>query len=358
MIKSWANEANDFDGPFEILEDWRWGFRILYMGRAAERLLIDPRVYKCAVFIDRKVDGQTHAVATAFFVKYVEAEIDFYYLVAAAHVIRKTLQHSDDQIVYLRFQYEDNKKRPKVRSNASDWKFHPTDQAADVAVLPMRYDPRFHHSPIEMVGGAAEVEVRKRQLLIDVGTDVFMVGLFTRHVGQGPNILPIVRTGSIARICNSKERFKTREDGRSIKGHLLEIHSFGGLSGAPVFACPLDATLVGVRQVLLQTLHPWMGLISGHWQVDEDDDYNYGIAIMTPKELVVETIMQNPTLLKMRKKETGKHEQKDAVTLDDADVRTQKTHAPKKEDRIAIPIPTRGQFERDLAKATRKRNKD
>jgi hypothetical protein len=40
---------------------------------------------------------------------------------------------------------------------------------------------------------------------------------------------------------------------------------------------------------------------------------------------------------------------------DFASTPTQKTRAAKKEDQIDVPIPTRGQFERDLGKAIRKR---
>lgn len=265
---------------------------------------------------------------------------------------------SDDQIVYLRFQYDDNKKRPPIKTNAHDWILHP-DASIDVAVLPFEDDPHFLHNAI-LINEPSEIEAGRKsgKWNIDIGTDVFVVGLFTRHVGQGPNILPILRTGTIARICNDKERFRRRDGGGAIKGHLLELHSIGGLSGSPVLACPMDISNKGLGRIALQTAHIWIGLISGHWSFDEDEDYNSGIAIMSSNEFVVEIVKTHPDLIKMRDEKKQIDAQKNGMTLDDAgEPLTQKTRAPKKEDRIDIAIPTRGQFERDLAKAIRKRGK-
>ena len=59
----------------------------------------------------------------------------------------------------------------------------------------------------------------------------------------------------------------------------------------------------------------------------------------------------------MREREVKQKRKRNAPTMDDAGAPSQKTHAPNPEDRISVPIPTRGQFERDLGKAIRKRDK-
>jgi hypothetical protein len=184
--------------------------------------------------------------------------------------------------------------------------------------------------------------------------------LFVRHKGRERNI-PILRTGTIASLPEEPVTL-IGADGkeREIKAYLVETHSVGGLSGSPVFANPMVTAKVG-PDIQLQARHIWIGLVSAHWDFEPDqteqENINSGIAIVSPRESVME-VFEHADLFEMREKEMIRRMKNKAPTMDDAgEPMMQKTRAPKPEDRIDIPIPTRGQFEHDLAKATRKRDK-
>jgi hypothetical protein len=156
-----------------------------------------------------------------------------------------------------------------------------------------------------------------------------------------------------------------------------------GLSGSPAFAAinkivpPMIPTPPGFIAVEnykaeIRALWAWIGLVHGHWDIDETDltmvqdstsqrkaePLNTGIAVVVPAWKVMEVINQ-PRLVEMRKKRWGDLRAKHGPTEDDSGTSikspTQPTHAPNPKDRIDIPIPTRGQFERALTKATRRK---
>jgi hypothetical protein len=358
VIKSRTNEASSSDGPLEILEDWRWGFRVLYMGRAGELLLINSAANTCAAFIGRKVNGQVTPVGTCFFVNLMEHGFYSLYLVTARHLIDNTRRKdlSDDQIVYLHFNDKGGGLHQVITSIPDNWIGHPTDENIDVAILPFRALGSLDHSAVPCEPYDIPDPQKWR---IQIGTDVFITGLFLRHYGKQRQI-PIIRTGTIAAMPEEPVDMSDVPGERQIQAYLIETHSMGGLSGSPVFANPMDVSLETDR-AKLQTMHIWIGVVSGHWQFDEDrsepERINSGIAIVSPRESVLE-VLQQPRLIEMREKEMKRRTKGHAPTMDDAGERvTQKTRAPKKGDRIDIPIPTREQFEHDLAKVIRKRDK-
>ena len=198
---------------------------------------------------------------------------------------------------------------------------------------------------------------KQRRWKIDIGTDAFVTGLFTPHHKQDDtdlSPLPIIRTGIIARLCNDKERFPLEDGtGREIKGHLLELHSIGGLSGSPVFANPMEINMNSARAAL-QTAHIWIGLISGHWPGDEELNQHLGISIMTPKVSIIEVI-HHPDLITMREEAKQKEREKNAPVLDDIGPPSGPTQRTKKG--YETPIPKRDDVMDVFKKATRKREK-
>lgn len=344
----------------EILEDTRWGWTEYYYGVRGETLLIHDAVPTCAAFLGRKVNAQVKPVGTCFFVNFLEHGFYFLYLVTAGHLIENTRKEgwSDDHIVYLHFNNKDGGLHKLVTSVPDNWTRHPTDTNVDIAVLPFKALTSLDHTALPCDPHPALL-ANPQKWKIKVGTDVFITGLFLRHYGKQRQI-PIVRTGTIAALPQEPVDMTDVPGERQIQAYLIETHSMGGLSGSPVFANPMAISLDG-NQAKLQTAHIWIGLVSAHWQFDEDrsepERINSGIAIVSPRESVFE-VLQHPRLIEMRKQEAKRRNKGSGPTMDDAGAPlTQKTHAPKKEDRIDIPIPTRGQFERDLAKATRKRDK-
>jgi hypothetical protein len=80
----------------------------------------------------------------------------------------------------------------------------------------------------------------------------------------------------------------------------------------------------------------------------ESEQRNSGIAIVSPRESVLE-VLQHPRLIEMREAEKKKRAKATAPTLDDA-------QKPKQRNRdIEIPPVGRRKFFDDLVKATRKR---
>lgn len=342
---------------FEILEDYRWGGASLYYGDPEELLLIHPNVRSCAAFLGRKKDGEHLIVATTFLLWLRDIPYNFLYLVTAGHIIRRTLDpdYSDDGMVYIYLNSKKGQRFKTIQCNAKLWFFHPTDDAIDVAVLPFKALPDLDHTALEpevydMLLGEPSAKHRWR---IDIGTDVFITGLFLRHFGRERNI-PIIRTGTIAALPEEPIEIGQEGEERRVKAYLIETHSIGGLSGSPVFANPMNIETQDERSEL-RTMHIWIGLVSAHWQFDQDkteaQQLNSGIAIVSPRESVLEVLRLHPRLIEMRRQEKTRRMAKDAPTLDDAQ------RAKRKTRDVPIPPVARKKFFEDLEKVTDRRKK-
>jgi hypothetical protein len=207
------------------------------------------------------------------------------------------------------------------------------------------------------------------------GGTIFCVGVFTKHAGRR-RVIPILRTGNIALMPNAQELIYTERG--PIEGYLVECRSVGGLSGSPVFSAidkivppfiPTPPGFIPAEQYKaeIRTLWAWIGLMHGHWKIDkktlaemdttndEDEPLNTGIAIVVPAWKVME-VVNHPRFVEMRKQRLGKLRSKNTPVEDSSDsTLIQETNAPNPKDRVAIPVPSRSQFARDLAKATRRR---
>lgn len=208
----------------------------------------------------------------------------FLFLVTAKHVVDKLSGRN----VYIRANTKDGKSQElKVLENQK-WYFHPTDSAADVALIPVFLPQEFDFLPIPSSMLLAE-NVRLDSG-IGIGDEVFITGLFVHHVGHAKN-LPIVRTGNIA--MTPDERIPIKDFGM-METYLIEARSIGGLSGSPVFV---------IEQKEKQRTLFLMGLIHGHWDIPSEsliDDIsqdagaragvNVGIAIVTPASKILDIL--------------------------------------------------------------------
>lgn len=336
--------------PPQVLEDWRWGYPKLYLGWADEPLLVHPTVRTCAAFLGRQIDGNPEIVATAFFLWCQDGGLSFPYLVTAGHIIEHSADpdYSDDGMIYLYLNSKSGTRFQPIRTEISHWKFHPTDAAIDVAVLPFKILPDLDHTVLDPEPHQ-DVRDNPQRWRLDVGTDIFITGLFMRHAGRERNI-PIVRTGNIAAMPEEKIDIAQPGEGeRLIRAYLVETHSVGGLSGSPVFANPTNLARIEAK-IALQSMHIWIGLVSAHWQYDQDkneaEQLNSGIAIVTPKESVLE-VFQNPELIKMREAEKKRRAKTTAPKFDDA--------KPKRKNRdVLVPPISREKFFDALEKATKR----
>jgi len=228
---------------------------------------------------------------TGFFVT-VPSETDpdwaYIYLVTAMHVAEKVAGRE----FYVRFNRQSGGIGLARCAVDLRWWIHPGDAQVDVAVC--LWDPS-----IDAEFKAISTNIFLQDDMgtahnIGIGSDVCVVGLFTRMSGEKRNH-PLVRMGALAMV--PKEPVPTRR--AQMDAYLIEIRSFGGLSGSPAFAC-----------------NPWwdpgtgraewrfLGLLHGHWNLtpeerhanlDADDggttdQINTGIAIVIPAIKILEVL--------------------------------------------------------------------
>lgn len=301
------------------------------------------------------------------------------YVVTAKHVVKRIQDIRKKRDVWLVMNSRDGE-RISVKIPISKWWFHPTDESVDVAVAEWGNEYQHYHIDHTVLPfNMATIPEDHEEHGIREGTEVFMTGVFSHHSGH-KRVIPILRTGTIALMPNPDELVDSRF-GSPMLAYLVECRSTSQMSGSPAFGAidrivpfpipPTGSIPAEKDKPIIRTLWGWIGLVHGHWSFEESDmmpltdsdsderePLNTGIAVVVPAWKVLEVI-NHPELEKMRKNYWGDLRKKNAPVedSDDSTVQFQTTNAPKKSDRIKIPILTRGQFEGDLAKATRKRGK-
>jgi hypothetical protein len=358
-------------------------------------------IKKCVVFLGRLqiIRGNFASLSpegTGFLVG-VPSEFDppesgqaFHYLVTAKHVI--------DGLVGAESGARMNRKDggTEIVGLSGKWWFHPSDPTADVAVTPVGMDVEAVRE-LDLISFPAQGFATQSAIdhaSIGVGDEVFITGLFAHNLNSGPN-MPIVRMGNISLMAGKP----IQAGDTKMEAHLIEARSIGGLSGSPAFvrqtisigfadpkhfeehelyrqlrpdelevgpASPLWITGVGPFYLL--------GLMHGHWDIsakeknkilvteDQFGMVNMGIALVVPAQKILDTI-DHPELKAMRRDIQDKIEaQKKKASRPKQDSLSKNTSDSEIRDQLTpqgarIAIPTRGQFERDLAKAIRKRDK-
>jgi len=179
-------------------------------------------------------EGNKVPNGTGFFVG-VKSKTDvgsaYIYLVTAKHV----LQDKDNKFyssVYVRLNMKDGGSEfieIPLQSISQNGIFTHQESTVDIAVIPFapnqdKYD--FKYLPENFLTTKELFESNE----IKVGDDIFFTGLFTAHFGKNRNH-PIVRFGKVALITDEKVEW----EGELMDLYLVELQSFGGNSGSPVF---------------------------------------------------------------------------------------------------------------------------
>jgi hypothetical protein len=260
---------------------------------------ISDTIPECAAFVTYEDDGEMRYGGTAFLVGVPSRdnpESIFIHVVTARHVVAKI----GDRPTFLRMNLVGGDADFVSLGNAHWW-FHPSDSAADVAVLPARPPDHFDYAVVALSDFLDEPTIESRQ--IGIGDEVAMTGLFSHLVGKS-RILPIVRWGNIAMMPTEKVPSAMFGD---MDAYLVEARSLGGLSGSPAFVIE-SRSLGGLRRMSL------LGLVHGHWETtlptgkeanrnsfDELGPVNVGIAIVVPAKKIREVIEQ-PDLIEFHRK--------------------------------------------------------
>jgi hypothetical protein len=247
------------------------------------------------------------------------------YIVTAAHVI----ESAGDRNLYLRTDTDEGFDDIEIRRE--EWFTH---YRADVAIVRVKwtgerpyklysiYPEQFVRAdfslqmPGPQVADASGIEQNMGPIIqpaiqVCAGDQISMVGLFVEHYGRSKN-LPIVRTGTIARMPSVPVRYRHAGGTYSEQvAYLVELHSHSGFSGSPVYVhrrvvslTQIDVPLVGqadqagsgkmwVQNPEAEIIN-FLGLLSGHFDIAETAEttgdidgtvtvaINAGIATVTP----------------------------------------------------------------------------
>jgi hypothetical protein len=198
----------------------------------------------------------------------------------------------------------------------NQWFFHPSDESADVAILPVQLTPDLDVLPLELENFATPKVLT--DLKMGLGDDIVIPGLFqfapgTRKDGVAQN-MPIVGRGNVAMIPDAP----IQVDNGFAEVYLVEAHSIGGLSGSPVFirgtlADPIKPVNAKEDFLGVSSTPYLLGLMHGHWDIpsseidrpvrhlihDPRHGVNMGIAVVVPAYKIIEAL-HHPELVAMR----------------------------------------------------------
>jgi hypothetical protein len=371
---------------------------------------VEPDYAECVAFLCAREGRKNVPRGTAFFIRIpdeVRKDVNWTYVVTARHCIEDSIKGPNGEL-YLRItSFEGTQQGYKdIVTYLDDWHRHP---AADVAVLLLnpedeptlgirRIPPAFitrdwRFVPEPELYGPKRIQIFNDQvplgeMPVALGHDLFFPGLFFQSAGT-ERLLPVVRFGNIARMPTHGVWIpsKFRNEDIEIEAYLVDCQSLGGFSGSPVMwhiVLNVFGNLMGPEgmshKAILDRVYyrSLLGLVSGHFDLEAQHIHkptgkrigelitkiNSGLAIVTPAEHIRYMLMEDKNVVGDRRRRLSVIQQEErqqyvaAADFSHAEESTeQMTLAPNPKDRIKIPIITRGQFLKDLMKATRKRDK-
>jgi hypothetical protein len=285
---------------------------------AAEReaaMHIDPDFMNCVGFIGAPSAHGFTADGTCFIFGIEEENERFNYLVTARHLVRPTHfreeVHSLDDFVYIRLPRVDGKAHV-VKMMRGQWTPH-SDRHVDICITEFDQIGLDERNELLMASllypGIGMNEEEITEYGFGVGSDLFIPSVFAGHVGEAFNI-PIIRRASVAALPLTPIRV-----GSPTKpAFLIETHSLGGTSGAPVFfhLDPYKSSArepashrqwdQSVRVAPYKLIGMLIGSHSGNYLADfvstdeagsiiaKDADFNAGISVVLPLQLILEII--------------------------------------------------------------------
>jgi hypothetical protein len=210
---------------------------------------------------------------TCFFVYYEDSRLGkergFAYLVTNRHMavpgIEKGLNYPVQQVflrMNLKVPEEGRESAEQVipLGEALHWYF-PTDEAVDLAVLPIVPDEKkVDVQPINLSMLATKEKIESPN--IDAGDSVIFAGYFYQFGGE-KKIQPIVREGVLAMMPDEEIKTTLQKLGHL---YLADLHAFHGNSGSPVLV-----NVGGIRNTSASAVPSYLllGIISGYFPEGE-----------------------------------------------------------------------------------------
>jgi hypothetical protein len=265
---------------------------------------VPDEIASCVAFLCVEDQGVIKFGGTAFYVGVGTegAGHGWGYLVTARHNVRAAES-------YPRLGLRVNLKGGGTRlfNLPNSWMYH-DNEGSDAAVLRFSIPQDVEIYPVSNSLFVTPQLLSERN--IGFGDDIIVPGLFRRHTGQMRNAV-IVWSGVIAAMPD--EPLQDERTGFDYPVYLVEMRSFGGLSGSPVFVrLDPDRVYGGVpgRYRLL-------GALRGHWDYegplqfpgDESRAFNLGVAIVTPLADVLDILFSDDEVRWRRQQDQEFHAQ-------------------------------------------------
>jgi hypothetical protein len=262
------------------------------------RLPVD--IKKCVVFIGLQMaNKEMRIVGTGFLIFDDISQKSKAFIVTAKHVINGIYGKGLDEVFIRVNLTTGNSKWHKTEYK--NWKLN-SDNDVDVALHQVEEDKNWNHVFYQLSTSLTDDSIAQYE--IDVGDEVFIIGLFKHHHGKIKNI-PIARIGNVSAM--REEKIQTSQ--HLMDGYLIEARSIGGLSGSPVFINLGEVRFLNgtLQHTVDGKAFYLMGLIYGHYDVKTSgiDDVNFdqlnlnnvdrvntGIAIVTPVDKIIATIKE------------------------------------------------------------------
>jgi hypothetical protein len=234
-----------------------------------------------------------------------------------------------------------------------NWIHHPDGD--DIAIAPLDLDPATYQIRLLRPERSFLTKEIQKKIQLGAGDDAFMVGRFLNKDEKQSNN-PVVRFGHLAATKEELIDQGAERNHFMQESFLVEVHSYSGFSGSPVFIRfshdrvrpHSGGSDRGLYQAVARTADPEELFLGVDWGHISD-----GMAGVIPAWRLAK-FLEWDVIRNMRKQREDEQKKKrhSGPVLDSGNSNQ------KSRQGISIPIPTRGQFERDLAKATRKRDKE
>ena len=299
-----------------VKEDYRLGgiprpYVTNYHNAIDLNMQIPNEIRKCVVFLAHINErGEKILKGTGFFISipFPDKSGDFIYLITARHIIAKIIAKNLalDGNIWMRINKRDGSfDFIPIPINT----FIPHPDSVDVMILPFAPSIAIYDYLTLPHGMLLNQDIVNEEN-VSLGDDVFMTGLFVRHIGKERNI-PIIRIGNISAM---PEEPIYNEFFGNMDAYLIELRSLGGLSGSPVFLHLSDSRIMKSddKNTIVRTMsggHKFylLGLLHGHWDLesatqdvitedypqDNKEQINTGIGIAIPAIKILETLNQD-----------------------------------------------------------------
>jgi hypothetical protein len=287
------------------------------MLKQGDSMHIDADFMNCVGFVGKLTVQGFDADGTCFVVSLEEEDELFIYCVTARHLVRPTKFRREmfptTEPIYVRLPQKD-RAGIVVPNTRGDWMPH-SDVHVDLCVA--EFD-----KTMEVRGMAQDAEASLTPLALPkialskelagyfgfgLGSEIFIPSVFVGHEGELSNT-PIVRFGNIAAMPTVPVRYASP----TRPAFLIETHSLGGTSGAPVFfhtdpyrrfrrvEARRDPNNPKKRSVPYFLIGMVLGSHSGTYLTDfvvnesadqiiaHDAEFNAGISVVVPVDAILE----------------------------------------------------------------------